>query len=282
MRKQKRIEDAARNAAHQLLALLCEEGARGAVSEFDDDKIVIFAPRQGVTIARGSLPLSVANVAVSEGLAFWEKEARGKRVLRVTDAGRSRHARDSAPAEAPPFLAQHAQLASRVVDEGAARVLINEGESPLAWLARRKDKAGRPYLTPPQLEAGERFRRDIEQAQILQRVTANWEAQVSSTRRGDGGANVCEAAMDARRRMRKALGAVGSDLAGLLMDVCGYLKGLESVESERGWPARSGKIVLRIALDRLAGHYGLGEEARGLASAALAHWGAEDFRPSIE
>lgn len=280
MRKQAMTTEA-KQSAH-LIRLLCEDGARGAASGLDDGKIVIFAPRNGVTIARGSVVLAIADEAVSRGLAQWESEARGKRSLRATEAGKAHHARSTAAPEVAPFLAQHTPIAQRIVDEGAEAVLVNEGESPIAWLARRKDKTGRPFLTPPQVEAGERFRRDIEQAQILQRVTANWEAQATASRRADAGATVCEAAMDARRRLQKAFEAVGSDLAGLLTDVCGYLKRLEGVESERGWPARSGKIVLRIALDRLAGHYGLAEEARGPARAAFAHWGAEDYRPSIE
>jgi hypothetical protein len=189
--------------------------------------------------------------------------------------------RDGAPSDVDPFRAQHATLARMRLEENAAPALVNEGESPLAWLARRKDRDGRPFLAPEQVEAGERFRRDVTKAQLLQRVTADWESQ--GRRAGaTGGAPVAEVAMDARRRLARAFDAVGPDLAGLLTDVCGYLKGLETVESERGWPQRSAKVVLKIALERLALHYGLASEARGPARARdLLHWGAEDYRPEL-
>jgi hypothetical protein len=205
--------------------------------------------------------------------------------MRLTEAGRAhlrRHAATQEP-ELDPFRAQHGDHARRIAEKGARPTLVNEAESPLAWLARRKGADGRPLLAPTQVEAGERFRRDVEQAQIRQRVTANWEASIAASRRGaDAGVAVSEIAMDARRRLARAYAAVGPDLAGLLIDVCGYLKGLETVESERGWPARSGKVVLKIALDRLALHYGVAGEARGPARGrGILHWGEEDYRPSM-
>ena len=65
------------------------------------------------------------------------------------------------------------------------------------------------------------------------------------------------------------------------MDVCGFLKGLETIESERGWPVRSGKVVLGLALTRLARHYGYQTHAAGKASSPISHWGAADYRPTI-
>jgi hypothetical protein len=275
-------DDADGRAAGRLLEALSEAGARAAVSDIDERMIVVLAPRNGVTVVRANVPAGAAKRLIAEGLARWEGEGRS-RSLRPTEAGLARLRRLAAPKTANPFLAQHAALSARPPEKGAAPVLCDEGESPLAWLARRKDRDGRPFLSPVQVEAGERFRRDVAQAQILQRVTANWEAAIASGRRsGQAGAHVTEAAIDARRRLSRAFEAVGPDLAGLLTDVCGYLKRLETVESERGWPQRSAKVVLKIALDRLAQHYGLASEARGrAASRGLLHWGTEDYRPQI-
>ena len=79
-----------------------------------------------------------------------------------------------------------------------------------------------------------------------------------------------------RQRVRLALMACGPEFAGLLMDVCCFLHGLEDVERERGWPSRSAKIVLQLALDRLARHYGLTSATSGRASARIRTWLADD------
>ena len=89
-------------------------------------------------------------------------------------------------------------------------------------------------------------------------------------------------ALAARLRFDRAMRAVGPELAGVLVDVCCFLKGLETVEREHQWPARSAKLVLRLALESLARHYGLSEAATGLERArGIRQWGADGYRPRI-
>ncbi|ODA66870.1 hypothetical protein A7A08_02167 [Methyloligella halotolerans] len=170
--------------------------------------------------------------------------------------------------------------------EGVRRpVLVNEGESPLGWLKNRKDRNGRPLISEAQYEAGERLRSDYTFAHLTPRVTANWGALAPSAggRRGppSNAASLRDEVMAAKARVGKALEAAGPELAGVLVDVCCELKGLEDAEKAHGWPQRAGKVVLQIALTRLARHYGLiSNDRRG--TGRLRHWGEADYRPTIE
>jgi hypothetical protein len=56
---------------------------------------------------------------------------------------------------------------------------------------------------------------------------------------------------------------------------------METVEIERGWPARSAKVVLKAALGVLSRHYDPGLSGRGNSRPRTLHWGADDFRPSM-
>ncbi|WP_293853260.1 DUF6456 domain-containing protein [uncultured Alsobacter sp.] len=165
----------------------------------------------------------------------------------------------------PEWLAQHTPLRPAAETDGLPRdALVDEGESPLAWLRRRKDKEGRPLIDAAAFAAGERLRADITRAGIMPRVTADWSSLGGRGAGGRGGAaDVLHGSIAARQRLDHAIKAVGSDFAGLLLDVCGFLKGLETVEAERGWPARSAKVVLAMALRRLADHYGYAPAAHG-------------------
>lgn len=147
---------------------------------------------------------------------------------------------------------------------------FNPAESPLAWLARRQGKDGRAMVDAAQLQAGERLRADFTRANLTPRITSRW-SEVS-------GAGTPEAFTDmvlaAKLRVSRALTAVGPELSGVLLDVCCFLKGMETVERERGWPARTAKVVLCLALDRLAAHYGISASATGRGRARMRAWQA--------
>jgi len=168
------------------------------------------------------------------------------------------------------------------VEGEPCEVLVNLAESPLAGLARLKRKDGSPFLGAPLVAAGERLRVDFTRGQLQPRVTANWEAAVSSGgARGAGIADLGDAALGARMRVERALRAVGPDLSGVLVDVCCFLKGLETVEREREWPVRSGKLMLRTALAALDRHYRPAATETGQARRHAHHWATADYRPSL-
>lgn len=75
--------------------------------------------------------------------------------------------------------------------------------------------------------------------------------------------------------------AVGPEISALV-DICCELKGLEKAEKENGWPQRAGKVVLQVALTRLAKHYGLIAEEPVRRGRALRHWSDADYRPRID
>ena len=184
-------------------------------------------------------------------------------------------------ADVNAFRARHLELARRKVADAGA-VAVDDSESPLAWLARRKGRDGPALIEPIQLLAGERLRAEFTRAQLMPRITSNWSAPVADGARDASPASFTDAVIGARQRVRRALEAVGPEFSGLLIDVCCFLKGLTDVESERGWPARSGKVVLQLGLDRLARHYGLNIQARGTSAGKVRTWLAEDAAFVVE
>lgn len=145
----------------------------------------------------------------------------------------------------------------RVIEEpGVGRLAFkaNLGESPLAWLARRRDAQGRPWLSPVEAAAGERLREDFHRAGTLGRLTMSWDAAPRSGGRGPGLEPV-ERARAAKDRIARALEAAGPGLREILEHVCLAGSALEAAERALGLPRRSGKTVLKLALGRLAQHY---------------------------
>jgi hypothetical protein len=160
-----------------------------------------------------------------------------------------------------------------------------EYETALRWLRRRGATGGRALLSEPQFQAGERLAADFRHAGLLPRVTANWSAVAPGVRRRraapDSGNEASDRAVAARQRVHAALDAVGPELAGILLDVCCFDAGLEATGRAARWPRGAARVVLELALTRLARHYGLLAPERP-AAGRLRHWGDDDYRPTID
>ncbi len=135
----------------------------------------------------------------------------------------------------------------------ARTVTVNLAESPLSWLHSRG------HLTDRQLLAGEKLRGDYEAAMMGPNVTMRWEnIPLSREKRGaPSGLNQTEQMISAKAWFDDALAALGPDLSDIAWRVICAGENMPFAEREMAWPVRSGKLVLRIALDRLAGFYRL-------------------------
>ncbi len=156
--------------------------------------------------------------------------------------------------------------------------------TPLAWLGRRRRKNGMALLARELVQAGERLAVDFQVAQMQPRVTMDWSAvKVDGGLRPGTPATGVDApsrVIAAQKRVYAALEAVGPELAGLLVDICCLEQGLEVVERAEGWPQRASKVILELALTRLARHYGFLAPV-SVSAVRLRHWGDAGYRPII-
>ncbi|OYY70085.1 DUF6456 domain-containing protein [Sphingomonas sp. 28-63-12] len=140
-----------------------------------------------------------------------------------------------------------------VVTRRRRSVTVNLAESPLSWLRARG------MVDARQFEAGERLRADYERASLGPHVTMRWESSpVARGRRGASDAiDPTLAQLAAKRRFDAAMAAAGTGLSDVAWRVICAGDALPMVEKALGWPARAGKLVLCLALDRIAAHYQL-------------------------
>ncbi|MBD1205892.1 MAG: DUF6456 domain-containing protein [Rhodobacteraceae bacterium] len=262
-------QDAATLAAEarRVLRRLAEPGAILAVSA-DLDRAVVLRPEAGGGQAR--LCTVARSVAQAFALKDWVTCDRPGRVsaYAITPAGRAalrrllseEEMRAGGVREAQFIYAdQHRLIETREEDgaDGPRRIRYNAAESPVCALGRKLDRDGRPYLGPDLVRVAERLREDFELAQMGPRVAQNWERFLTGGDRGGFGTGpqLAEGPRAARDRVADALRDLGPGLGDVVLRVCCFLEGIETTERHLGWAARSGKIVLRIALQRLKRHY---------------------------
>lgn len=246
--------------AARVLRRMSEPGAFLAVAA-DMERAVVL--RDG---AEGAMRLAVLDRPVAEAFALreWIICRKPGRVAQyeITTAGRGALRRLLADGILPEPGAA-AGLANP--ESEAQRPRAGSGESPVTALARRRDRDGKPFLTSDLVAAAEKLREDFEIAQMGPQVGQDWERFLTAGSRGGygpGGTGDRGQAV-ARERVTQALRELGPGLGDMALRCCCYLEGLETAEKHLGWSARSGKIVLRIALLRLRRHYdALGDRAK--------------------
>ena len=254
--------------ACRILRRLCETGAVLAVAEKMEKAVVVRDTGPDGTGAR----TAVVDRTIARAMALqdWISCATPGRIsrYRITAAGRVALGRLLAEAENLASTGQETGFAEaqtgfsgQPTGDACAtgrsrRLRYNTNESPLTALARRKDRDGKPFLDANLVQAGERLREDFELAQMGPRVTQNWDDFLTNgTKSGGFSGGGPEASTMAHDRMARALADLGQGLSDVALRCCCYLEGLEVAEKRMGWSARSGKIVLRIALQRLRQHY---------------------------
>ncbi|HMG48115.1 MAG TPA: DUF6456 domain-containing protein [Allosphingosinicella sp.] len=130
-------------------------------------------------------------------------------------------------------------------------VTVNLAEAPLGRLRARG------LISARQFDAGETLRADWERAQLAPPLTMRWDAAPAdrNARAAPDPAPPTLKQAAARRRFDAAVAAVGRGFTDLLWRVVCAGEGMRDIETALGWPARTGRVVLGIALDRLADHY---------------------------
>ena len=255
--------------AARVLRRLCETGAVLAVAEAMEKAVIV---RDGAAGAATRTGVVDRKFAEAMALKEWISPKTTGKITRysITAAGRTAleqlfgsvdTSNGTGFAESQSAFSSERrawnETSTEVTEERPRRMRYNLAESPLTALARRKDKNGEAFLTDDLVTAGERLREDFELAQMGPRVTQNWDnfltAGSKDTYVADSG--ISDGPSKARQRVADAFADLGPGLSDVVLRCCCHLEGLETAEKKLGWSARSGKIVLRIALIRLKRHY---------------------------
>ncbi len=251
--------------ARRVLRRMCEPGAVLAVAAEMDKAVVVRDTPDGGNTRTAVVDSSIAQAMALKDWIACDAPARISR-YRITALGRTALSHFMAAhetklrgfAETQAAFdtgdAVDAALDQKERDPGQRRGRYLLADSPLLALARRRGKDGQPFLDEDLVSAGERLREDFELAQIAPIADQNWEAFLSNTS-GSLSDNGDSAENPARSRFETALRYLGPGLGDIALRCCCYLEGFETSEKHLGWSARSGKVVLRIALQRLKRHY---------------------------
>lgn len=255
----------------RVLRRLCEKGAVLVVAQDMDRAVILRQADDGSQTRIAVMTRAMAEAFVVQDwiapirkgrVATYRISATGKIALKrlIEEDRRARQDAGQGVEGAQAFRHQHGQWSKRQITDagGVTQTLcVALPDSPLAALARRRGADGQPFLSNELVMAGERLREDFERAQMGPRVAQNWDRFLTMGDRGGFGSSdgLAHGPRAARDRVLAAIEHMGPGLGDVVMRICCFLEGIEATERRLGWSARSGKIVLKLGLERLATHY---------------------------
>jgi len=131
-------------------------------------------------------------------------------------------------------------------------------------LPRRSKGEDAAFLAAHHVVVANRVSSLILKSQLRPSVTQNLSVLRQSAQSSKcGGVDLCDMALDCRRRLDQLTNQLPKDCASVVVDICGFGKGLQQIEFERRWPRRSAKLVLRMGLDHAANFWRIGSQAIG-------------------
>lgn len=258
------------NRTIEILEALSIEGAFLALASDMENAVIMQSSEQGELHRRGVVSQADAqNMALNEWISITQKGRIAK--YEITDTGQSALKRLQSIAKSPEGFAEQQTPFSHakrgwshrvdIADDGLRVQRTGTAESPLTLLSRRKGKDGKPFLDPTLVAVGERLREDFELSHLGSNITQNWDAFLTGPNHGSNqSGGLPKGTSAAQERFQMAMEALGPGLSEIALHCCCHQRGMEVAERKMGWSARSGKIVLRIALQRLKLHY---EETHG-------------------
>ena len=126
----------------------------------------------------------------------------------------------------------------------------------LRRLSKERGPNNMRFLSVAEVQAGELFQRDYNRFYGGDKITQS----VDKIRVDQSGQNGTELEMmrrlDSGRAYQAAIDVLGPSLDQAALVICGERKSLDQLEREQSWSRGSGRVILKLALQRLALQYG--------------------------